>query len=503
MNLTSFFKIFGWQELKSIGGGRYWRNIGWLSLIYFPALLAIGLGNGTISHLRKIMDNPFVKFVPVEIPWGRGISVSDLKRELEKPEVQTRFRIDQIQYSGRAYAEFRRSSSYISASIRSLSGDDPFLEFLDATPDIVVSANPNFATFNKRNWIENWGCIVTEGFMHELYPDLSTNDWPPYILHFNNIDSSDVIPIPVSAVVTELPNFCDLMVEDKLLQAIKGAYNSWDDSPFNLSDHNDYLIVFANNPSSGLSSRLKADGFSERTNSTHKEGSVLEGRGLSNPNLYFDMLKRDFPRDSLWRLYDFSKTGGTPNPVNKEDITIAFAQLDMVKSFQQYLLGINRHLKVDMNVIKAKENFSLFEKLTNALSYGLTFFGVLSAFLFVVNLITSHLEKNRKSIGTLKAFGLTNNSIVGLYTLIACILLIAVLVISYLVFTLVGPPCLGFILNLWGIMDTGHASDFHLYGLPVMVLLFVVLPVSLIASQLFFRIRNTSPGDLIYERSST
>ena len=57
-------------------------------------------------------------------------------------------------------------------------------------------------------------------------------------------------------------------------------------------------------------------------------------------------------------------------------------------------------------------------KLINLLAYALIIFSILSIIFFITNLILSHINSNKKNIGTLKAFGLDNFSIIVTYSFI-------------------------------------------------------------------------------------
>ena len=69
-------------------------------------------------------------------------------------------------------------------------------------------------------------------------------------------------------------------------------------------------------------------------------------------------------------------------------------------------------------------------------------FALFSIILFIVNVLISHLNSNKRSLGTLKAFGLSNNLILILYSGITLFLIIVSFSIAYVSTQFIGQPLL-------------------------------------------------------------
>ena len=210
--------------------------------------------------------------------------------------------------------------------------------------------------------------------------------------------------------------------------------------------------------------------------------------------------------DNLYRVYDFN-LGENNSKIN--DIAEHFVfqfQKDRLTSIQQFnsflkteTLHDKKTLSIDMSVIESKKNFDLFNKLATLLSMALIFFSIFSIVLYITNLIVSHISKNKMNLGTLKAFGLSNNSIILIYSSISIALITSAFIFSYFISALVGNFSINLIARWFEIGDSStlnYISD-SIYSL---ILFFIIIPSLCIYYKLWITLRDSTPGDLIYER---
>ena len=80
MNLSSFYKVFIKPEFKTLLGKK-WKII-LLILIVSSSFWGLGLSNAIKYYLKQKMDNPFVKFVTINLPMKADIN--ELKTDLFK-----------------------------------------------------------------------------------------------------------------------------------------------------------------------------------------------------------------------------------------------------------------------------------------------------------------------------------------------------------------------------------------------------------------------------------
>ena len=492
MNKWALLKQFAWPELKSILGN-YYKNFIICTLIFFIAFIAIGLGNGVTNYLRIKMDNPFIKFINVIIPYNTPTpdinKLRDIKSRFNYGEV-TPIYMSNLEFKG-----VNKKDCY--AYARCINTDEELYKYIVSNKDLMLTDITN-NTFKNASW----GCVVTKMFLKKLgYNDLNI----PYINFIKVINNKDyLLPIPICAVVSQLPDYTDILISEKF-------YNAMSDlKQLDVTDdnHKNYLKLFIfedtefKNNESAIKKALKENNFNECNRESFVEGLNIKKNNLDSIEIEKEICKinKSFPSIKTIRLYDYDVIAeNNTSSKSIDNISFSFKNLDSVRSFQHYLFE-NYKLKIDMNTIESKENFNLFEKLILLLSGSLIVFSVFSIIMFIINLILSHLEKNKKNLGTLKAFGLANIYIVILYTLISIILISAALTAAYLLSILLGTYILNFISFIFNIHTSGASIQFANYPLYILILLFLILPAIIIYIRLWICVSHKTPGDLIYER---
>ena len=113
--------------------------------------------------------------------------------------------------------------------------------------------------------------------------------------------------------------------------------------------------------------------------------------------------------------------------------------------------------------------------------------------------ILSHISRNKKSLGTLKAFGLSNNNIIFIYSTISISMISISFLFGYFISNYAGTFLIRILGDKFGIIDVNYLNyvSYHMYQLAI---LFIVLPSIAICMKLWYQLRKSTPGDLIYER---
>jgi hypothetical protein len=486
MHLLSFIKVFGIPELKSLL--KRWMLLSLLLLIVICSLWCIGFSTGTGAFLKLKMDNPFIKFISVVIPYGYT-DPGDFKTDLNDLEVKKKYQYKYYQLTPYAYANFQGiNGKEPSAFIRPVEPEDEVYQFLLNEPGILLTSNP----VNFRN--ANWSCLVTESYLRKLGygDDLDV----PYITYILPGTPDQYIPIPVAGVVKQLPDNLDLLLPRKLFFAFRGDYYP---NPLDPAHHQDNLCIWVSDAE--VISKLKEKGFSEVTKETYLKGSKLRQNGVSNPSTLFIQLINELGENTMVRCYSFDNAALSAEPENiqPDRIVFSFTTLDSVRAFQAYLLEKHK-LKIDMNTVEAKENFNLFEKISKVLSGVLTLFSVLLIVYIITSVILEHIDKNRKNLGTLKAFGLSNFNIILLYAAISLTLILSIFLGAFAIVSLCGEFLSK---SLMTFLDVNIPEEVRLFSLPVEVSLavwFIIAPLLITVVFLYSKLNNQTPGDLIYER---
>ena len=549
---TQFFKKFAKPELKSIAGKRY-SNLLVLSTILILSMMAIGLGEGAISYLDKKMNNPFVSFVNVKIPMGNRFQDPDLmqniydkaKKEVDSFEnngIENLTKKDSIEYEKnltvlggknllkdsvnffdfygfkKPYAVFESYESFINrdlnikklAKVRKGDEYDPVYDYIDS----LQQADDKFYLKNNFDY-DGWGCVVSLDFLQSKNKLNYDENNIPFINYRKPINGSDAyFSIPVQGIVESFPDGVDILAGEKLFNAFHPSnYNFWASLTDIDSNRTSYLQYYVFNNDS-LKNYLVENDFKEieYDDIIHEGGKMFKKNNLTfdersnilnnSPNLKTSNIKQV----GFMNVLDFNHVHSPRDiSLDKEYFVFEFQndRLDGISYFNSFLKNNTaekgKSLEIDMRIIESKKNFDLFKKLASLLSYALIFFSIFSIVLYITNLIVTHISKNKKNLGTLKAFGLSNNNIILIYSAISIALITISFIISFFISALIGNMLVSAIANYF---EIGDASTLNYISYPVHVLaaFFIMLPSLAIYLKLRIELKDNTPGDLIYGR---
>ena len=494
--ISTFLKLLFKKEFTLLLGRKY-MNLVFLILIMFCSLLAIGISDGIKGYLSKKMQDPSVNFIMVEVSssnskFNRTSQREKLLKELNNSSNKSNFKYDDVSI---VYEGFLNLNSGNQVKYRLVKEDDVFFErYVKKEIGTPESSNLEF-------YDDDYGCIITENLKNiitkneiEKNPNYNFEDSP--FLDFNMGDNH-IAPIRILGVISALPNDNDLILTQKLFD----AYNSDNDIVFDLTqpDHKNYLNIFSLNE---ITEKNDSYTLSKIGNDNFTQGNFYEVY-KSNPmdtTTYDDLFNFISKNNNVKRSYDYSQISVDPYENNYIDyINFSFNNLDSVRVFKDFLKS-NYQLKLDISTIEAKENFNLFDKISKFLSSVLVGMSIVLILSHLLNILMSHLDKNQKSIGTLKAFGLSNQKIILLYSTLSLFLISLSLIISYVCLTLISQPLMNFILNVFVLSGKGIAIPFQMFELYKIILFFVISPSVVVFIMLYNRINKSTPGDLIYKR---
>jgi hypothetical protein len=484
-------------EFKALVANKYKLLL--LLIVVITSFWAIGFSNGVQIYLKKKMDNPFVKFITVTI--NNKTNYEELKEDLSRDEVQSRFNFRPPPSVNTTIQNFQSTGTkQPDAYLRAINANDPLYKFLLNESDISLSDNPIDITQNETSW----GIIVTKDYLKKLgYSDLNVG-YINYIRPANNKDD-DTIPIPVAAVVEQLPDYLNGIVNEKLLISMKGGFN---DNPLDISLHKSELCFFINGDVNAeeiintIQNKFPENQIKDLVNESHTQGKrfVLY---TDTPQEDFETIKILLKNHEVIRVYNFTDKSLPPSiESDKPDfITIPFNSLDSVSAFQKYLEENHNNVRIDMNTVEAKNNFNTFDKISSLLGLLLTMFGSVLMISITLNTILNHIEKNKTNLGTLKAFGMSNLSVTIVYTSIAAFLIFSITAIGYVFNKITGSIISNYVAKL-GNMNL--SQEFNLYILEfntTLLLIFVLFPILTVFGFIYHKLYNKTPGDLIYDRN--
>jgi len=315
-------------------------------------------------------------------------------------------------------------------------------------------------------------------------------DYINYV-NFKSKNRDLLLPIPISGVVKQLPDFADVLISKKFYNYELGD-ECLDMEDFN---HQTYLQFYLPE-TKNVPESLIASGYSryDKDLLLFNKGIIVNKYGIQNYHEERKEVLKDFP--NAIQFYDYHQIACGTKSQSPEYFSFSFNSLDSISPFKSYLQ--EKKLKIDMSTIEAKKNFNFFNKLSNLLSVSLILFSVFSIYIFTTNLVNNHIDKTKRNLGTLKAFGLGNDSVIFIYTLITSLLVISAFTIAYLLSFLIGNSVLEVLIDLSNIVveDIKYTNINIIY----LIVAFVVVPIFSISLRIWTKLKNATPGDLIYER---
>lgn len=207
-NYKGYYDLFIQKESKVLLG-KSKSNLMVITAIIFLTFLAIGFANGSLKYLNTKLNDKFVNWITVGIPWAmsRAEVVDDITEKLNAKEIRNRFKIDTVttfkQTSLPLFDNAPNTINYWRG--RLIAFDDPLKEALFDSSD-EKNGNYTRGTFFKNE--QDLGIIVTEKLLKGAGYPLNTN-----VIYMDNGDTNFTIkplqsfrvPIPVRGVLKEIP----------------------------------------------------------------------------------------------------------------------------------------------------------------------------------------------------------------------------------------------------------------------------------------------------------
>lgn len=497
-----FFKLFTKFEFISVAGKRY-INIIVLTTILFISIFTVIFSQALQDYLKKKMDSPFVKFITIDNekhdPTVKSIE-GDITTTVNKDT--TRFKINKIFPVRTGYISLyqRLNNNAINSVKFRIADDDPFCDFLLNSNSQEMESN--FLTnrkLAKKILISDssWGVIISEDLMTRLNYDTSNLEFLD--IQFTTIDGNNKshprkTPVPVLGIVHQLPDKVDFIVSKDLGISLRSK---------DLINHplltekgyqNNYLKIKADKVEK---SKLENLGFYNISQSSAKYLIMQKDNVDSN---FILSLENKNEIKGYKRLYNYfiDKNLNNIQEDNFEKYTFYFNSLDSVRSFQSYLLQKNLYLDID--VVQSKENFNKLNKTILIILGGLILFSMYCIVLYTTNLLNNHIQKNTKNLGTLKSFGMSNNTIIRVYFTISSLLIGISFTISLLISFVFSKFGINPLIKAIEITDNGEIlNNIRMVSIEYCVV-FIFITFSLVYFNLRKTLKGKTPGDLIYNR---
>lgn len=506
MKKTLFSDTFVRNEFSTILGKRL-SNLWILLAVFIFSIAALEFSRSGIKYLSYKMNDPFINWIQIQ---QQG-KFETFKQDMSNQDVMAQYGIgaseannfiNQTLYNldGKSFISCGRSIAYDSRLLSRILDDD----------NVVGQCRKELRE-------DDFGWIVTQEkmelmgyddpsnypmFIHvSQHPNPIIDEWGIPVLCEGQMD----IPIPLLAVVKQLPDLLDFIAPKLFYMQWKGG-----DLAFLLSNHRDYFndLNFVVADTVGVINRIysvlnsvgidydpvfEVSTYKYTLNPTYRIRIAVNDSIATNVNKAGKAIAEKVPEAN--RIYNWNFT---PVPEISSDYqSFLFDDLSKVGDFAK-MANHEYGIRIDMAQIEAKNNFNTFNILASVLCAAIMIISVLFVAIFLWFLIDAHFKSISKNLGTIMAFGLPNRTIVSIYRTVFLRLILLALGIS-LAFLIV----VQLILLLAGI--TREAGMQYINILDFWVWLFIIVVPILTAVVVTLTMKKkleAKPGDLIFERNS-
>ncbi len=501
-------------ELTGDKFNRLTRLIG----ILLVTFLALSYAKGSFNYLNKKMNNPFTNWVtvPIETPMHQH------KREPIKLFFDTDS--NKVNYGLSNLSGFSNSEEFFYKK-----NDSTVIDQLGRTIDPEKESSLLKQILNENNLI--WSAIDidtdTLTIDRKYYYDIVINaDFLKKLGYKGNeklqkvrcqyLEDEVDIWLNVLAVVEQLPNNATFLCFSNLYNALDG------ESKITFIDEeegNRFQLLATEPDKAKLTDQLiNTLTIGKQIDKVSTEKELFQFHADQSLNLYTFFLndelisnralKAQLSKTSLLNGNDilhFIPFNKSPEPefIQKPYyFAFNFDKLHFIRKFKNFM-KVEHDIEVEMSQVEAKENFAFVSALTRTISLILFTLGLATIIIYLMNLLSTHLNSIKKNLGTYKAFGLSDQKLNAIYLKIVLAILAIGTLVSFLII---------FIISTIGLVDwllpkliagldpnIRSISVFNNWNLIAVVFL---LGLSILLTwQTIKKILNKSPGDLIYNRS--
>lgn len=492
----NMFKELFKAEARTLAGGRRPKRLLSLFAIFFLTLFALGTNNGLMSYLTARMDSPYLRLLAIP-SYVNGKTLTDANIDLEQYGVESRFMLA----GGYVYVGYQGNA--LKAPTKIIASESPgFIVqcIQDAQTSALISANSTF----EEDAHHRSSVIISQNLAAALnYPEESGF---PFIEFFHaglKPDQGDRgILLPVAGIVSSLPEDASVYMTQDILAWLKEA----SESPAlhlanpNYIDYNAHHHFVAESDTDRLKV-FEAAGYDSSPAPTHVPGKVFRVgpkpiAGMTVVHVFpSKAVTKKAPDVASFAEYLVFSTENSKGQSSLE----AFAE--EVRNFNSSLDPGATGIELDLNSIETRKNLDIIERLSYILTSALSLLAVLFVMSQTMSMLMMHLERNKRNLGTLKAFGTSNGTILKVYGGISLVIMSGAFLVAWLLNLIVGTPLLLAIARLTGLNTTSAELSFQQWNVALLSLIFVGLPMVRVVIAIRRHLSRATPGDLIYDRS--
>jgi len=482
-----------------------------LIVLLFIVFSAIGFAKGGLQYLKNKMDDPFVNWIEIDIPQDKKSHLKKILYNLSQFNIKNQYFIKHVcgfyEFS-LLIMTYNKKETFI-VSGRTIAPSDPILSKIISKDNLVIGSS--FLSDDDAS------LIVTEAFLkkygYQLNDTFINMEFPIVF------DKTRPVPLPIRAIVKNLPgNMSFVSTPFFYFQRYKDSANAFSPNNtrelilFNTGDltkgfelQKEITLYFQNNNAFANYDFVICDPYPDNT--TYKAGYRIYINIDPEPDLEFieeiftnlNKYMKHNKHEQLLKLYEHP-FGQITEFDDFHTVSIYLKSLKNVEEFNRYF-NSTFDMVIDMKKIERLKNYKVITNYSNTISALLIIISIISISIFIGYILYLHLFKMRVSIGTLKAFGVSDKSLRNIYIVAMLKFLTLSLAVSFFLTVVFGyTGILNLILLLFFSIDSSYIF-FDMLSIQTIFILLTIPCVGYIV--LWFtanKILKRSPGDLIYNR---
>ena len=486
MKIKDFINEIGVPETRSVIGKNGNRVI-ILTVIFFISLLVLGIANSSSMLLKAKMQDPYIRYIDVQKPQN-----DKLDKEITIDKAKDLINDSTLSLSPQ-FSKGTNKRFNIKIENIELKDDLPPLGMLLSQDDLFYKDIKSKTGANKKLLTKStfsdvgFGLILTK----ELFEDfgfIDDSSWRK--IAFIEIEiKNEYVKLPVAEVVEELRNNCKFAFSKNFLNCVSNYSKVFSEEYDGYKGISTYFLPKTTSIPLGIDSSFSMIEVPQKLSANcYKQGIMVESQDTNaRINSEGAIKVNDIRKNDLENVDSF----------DVDYFTFHLKDLSKIDTLAERIKK-DFDILIEKSKIEEKRTIELFDFISTLLYLTLLLFTILTIILFIVNILISHLNSNKRSLGTLKAFGLSNNYIIGLYSGITLFLVGVSFIIAYISTEFIGQYALKLLIPSQFLMiDNLTYINLDLW---VLVLFMILIPVTIILARVFKYLHNVTPGDLIYER---
>jgi hypothetical protein len=506
-NKLSFRSVILRNEFKAIKG-KYNSTIVYLFIILFIAFLAFGFAKSTLTYQQELSADPFSNWINLNYHSATGDSLRVLNDRIRDKQFRDRFHIKGSYFYNKgmvsvlAVSHGNTTRPFEARTIDPRSGIGKDLmksgvcrKFFPDTVDNAFSFDPNGVIISRR-------LLDYTGLNQETMSFIQVKTM-----------AGDIIPVPVLAVVEELPDLADIVYTnlfycksmntgfyDREHLGYRFFIENMDTADVLKTLHELYTVFEIKDPATVQTSALETGNRSVLNWKIEIEGQKQIDSFSKMNEIIATMVS--LKNHHVGQYFELSDDTACDNSSFFHDyLAIEFADMENIRNFSRYLHE-KLELQLNLEVLAERENYLYTGNIAIGSILLLMVLALLSVSIYLSGIIRNHLLMIKKNLGNFLAFGVKNATLTWLYILVTIKILVFALFPALILALVCGELFEKHLLGKFLVLDP-EKNYFSLTNAWFALFLVLIFFVAILRTYISVnKILKQTPGNIIYERNS-